>query len=271
MAFFEVHANSESDFESDPEFKPQTKFERDIKSDSDNSPQNSEIQNVFDMQFESGQIYHIYNQGNNRQRIFFDRENYLFFLRKIRTHILPFADIFAWCLMPNHFHLMVYVNFVEICEELVSTPETTPHATPGATLSRARSSSTLSATPDCKPMSFNKSIGIMLASYTRAINKQFNFSGSLFRSETKAVCLTEVNEISPAWTTSLGITQISVHDPDFDYPNVCFNYILNNPVKDRLVEKPEDWEFSSFTDYIGNRNGSLISKKRIEEYGLRIL
>ncbi len=230
------------------------------------------------MQFESGHIYHIYNQGNNRQKIFFDRENYLFFLRKIRTHILPFADIFAWCLMPNHFHLMVYVNHVET------------GTTPGATLSRARSSSdpgptridtTLAAIPSAtlsrarnhpnKPMTFNQSIGIMLASYTRAINKQFNFSGSLFRSETKAVCLTEINGISPAWTTSMGITQITVHDPDLDYPNVCFNYILNNPVKDRLVEKPEDWEFSSFADCIGNRNGSLISKKRIEEYGLRIL
>ncbi len=41
------------------------------------------------MYFESGGIYHIYNQGNNRQVIFYNRKNYLFFLRKIRTHILP--------------------------------------------------------------------------------------------------------------------------------------------------------------------------------------
>lgn len=52
------------------------------------------------MQFEDGHIYHIYNQGNNRQKIFFDRENYLFFLRKVKTYILPYADIFAWCLYP---------------------------------------------------------------------------------------------------------------------------------------------------------------------------
>ena len=111
----------------------------------------------------------------------------------------------------------------------------------------------------------------MLASYTRAINKQFNWSGSLFRSETKAVCLTEVKAISPTWVTNMGITQITVHDPDLDYPNVCFNYILYNPAKDQLVLNPEDWEFSSFADYIGNRNGSLISKSRIEKFGLRLL
>lgn len=49
------------------------------------------------MQFETGHIYHIFNQGNNRQKIFFNRGNYLFFLEKIRVYILPHADIFAWC------------------------------------------------------------------------------------------------------------------------------------------------------------------------------
>ena len=62
------------------------------------------------MQFEESFIYHIYNQGNNRQEIFFNKENYMFFLKKIKTHITPYADILAWCLMPNHFHLIVLVN-----------------------------------------------------------------------------------------------------------------------------------------------------------------
>lgn len=61
------------------------------------------------MHFETGDIYHIYNQGNNRQRIFFDRENYLFFLRKMREHLLPHVNILAYCLMPNHFHWMVEI------------------------------------------------------------------------------------------------------------------------------------------------------------------
>ena len=76
------------------------------------------------MNFETGNLYHIYNQGNNRQKIFFSRENYLFFLNKIKTHILPHADIVAWCLMPNHFHLMVYVHDLEI--EVNSSEGVTP-------------------------------------------------------------------------------------------------------------------------------------------------
>jgi len=66
------------------------------------------------MKLEKGYIYHIYNQGNNRQKIFFQELNYEFFRQKIKTHILPYGDVLAYCLMPNHFHLMVYVREVEI-------------------------------------------------------------------------------------------------------------------------------------------------------------
>ena len=65
------------------------------------------------MIIEPNHIYHIYNQGNNRQKIFFNRENYLYFLKKVKQHILPYADILAWCLMPNHFHLLVAVREVQ--------------------------------------------------------------------------------------------------------------------------------------------------------------
>ena len=34
------------------------------------------------MQFQAGHTYHIYNQGNNWEKIFFNRENYLFFYQE---------------------------------------------------------------------------------------------------------------------------------------------------------------------------------------------
>lgn len=60
------------------------------------------------MYFEEGATYHVYNRSN--ESLFHNRENYLFFLRKIRKHILPFADILAYCLMPNHFHIILCVK-----------------------------------------------------------------------------------------------------------------------------------------------------------------
>ena len=36
----------------------------------------------------AGEYYHIYNRGNNRQDVFFERENYLFFLRRVRKYLV---------------------------------------------------------------------------------------------------------------------------------------------------------------------------------------
>jgi putative transposase len=168
--------------------------------------------------------------------------------------------------MPNHFHLMVYVNNLKVEEQLVLSP--------GATSSRARTIA-LNENPhnkyDPRLISFNKSIGIMLASYTRAINNQILSSGSLFRQETKAINISKPESVTSAWFNSLGLTYINAQNPERQYPNICFNYINKNPVKDGLVQKPEDWEFSSFLDITGRRNGKLINRNRIKEYGLVLL
>jgi putative transposase len=196
------------------------------------------------MHFETGHIYHIYNQGNNRDKIFFEEKNYYFFLEKLKTHVIPLTDILAWCLMPNHFHLLVYVTKTEV------------DLSPGTTLSRTRT------------RSLQQSIGIMLASYTRAINQSYNRSGSLFRKETKAICVTKVDKIARSWLNTQGVTMVNAVIPENQYPNICFNYILFNPLKDKLVKKNEDWKFSSYTDTINFRKGKLISRERIREFGL---
>ena len=196
------------------------------------------------MKLEKGHLYHIYNQGNNKQKVFFDRDNYLFFLKKLNMHVLPYADILAWCLMPNHFHIMVYVKDVE------------SNSSGSATLSRAPTSTT-----------FNQSIGIMLASYTRAINKKTGRSGSLFRPKTKAECLDCTKGITPSFFMNQGITSINISNPEKQYPQICFDYIHANPTKAGLVNKDEKWEFSSARDYLGLRNGKLINK----EFALKIL
>lgn len=201
------------------------------------------------MNFEKGHIYHIYNQGNNRQKIFFERDNYLFFLKKIKIHITPYANILAWCLMPNHFHLMVLLNHDNLWVN-----------TEGFAHSEAPGNNSI------KQRSINQSIGIMLRSYTNAINKQESRTGALFRKATKAECLTEINGITPSfYNTKLG-TQIHLDKPEYQYPQICFNYIHQNPVKANLAKNETDWEFSSALDYAKLRNGTLINKDITKQY-----
>ncbi|MBZ0244128.1 MAG: transposase, partial [Bacteroidales bacterium] len=174
------------------------------------------------MIFEKDHLYHIYNQGNNRQPIFFERDNYLFFLEKVKNHILPYADILAWCFMPNHFHLMVCVNEEELPVRQDDNQDTTNIATLHSH----------ALTPPSKTRSFQQSIGLMLASYTRAINNRNNRSGSLFRQKTKSICLSCGKNNARAWFDSQGITVINIQHSELQYPNICFNYINFNPVKD---------------------------------------
>lgn len=108
------------------------------------------------MQFEIGQVYHIYNRGNNRQNIFFKEENYLFFLRKVRKLLVPNCEILAYCLMPNHFHFLIYAN-----EKTVSVDDK------GRNL-------------------FSEAIRKLLSQYTKAVNIQEQRTSSLFQQNTKA-------------------------------------------------------------------------------------
>ena len=136
------------------------------------------------MKFFPENIYHIYNRGNNKQQIFFIEENYSFFLQKIKKEIIPICDILAYCLMPNHFHMMVYLP----------SPPTRQTAQSGQTGRWEKKA-------NMHPLS--RKIGTLLSSYTQAINKQENRTGSLFQQKTKAIELSNEDEI---------------------YPYICFNF-----------------------------------------------
>lgn len=61
--------------------------------------------------------YHIYNRGNNGSPIFFKPENHGYFLRKLHQYLSAYLDFHAYCLLPNHFHLLARVkNFQYIHE-----------------------------------------------------------------------------------------------------------------------------------------------------------
>ncbi len=111
-----------------------------------------------------------------------------------------------------------------------------------------------------KQRTLNDSIGILLRSYTRAINVQENRTGTLFREETKA---------KDGWIDPY----LAVLHPDYNkvmhnwelYGFTCFQYIHHNPVKAKLVTQPEDWPFSSARDFACQPNGSLCNRELAKE------
>ncbi|KKS45098.1 hypothetical protein A3I25_02680 [Candidatus Nomurabacteria bacterium RIFCSPLOWO2_02_FULL_42_17] len=80
------------------------------------------------IQFAEGEYYHVYNRGTEKRKIFMDEKDYERFIRLLyganshtSIHLSnyqgstlleiprgePLVDIGAWCLIPNHFHLLL--------------------------------------------------------------------------------------------------------------------------------------------------------------------
>jgi putative transposase len=57
---------------------------------------------------EAGTIYHVLNRGNGRMRIFHDPADYEGFEQLLTDGLARFpVDLFTYCLMPNHWHLVL--------------------------------------------------------------------------------------------------------------------------------------------------------------------
>lgn len=180
------------------------------------------------MRFIENETYHVYNRGNNHQPVFFNDDNYLHFINKIRKEWKPLCEILAWCLMPNHFHFM-------ICATEASCKEIPAYGG--------------------KPMQIlTRKIGLSLSNYSQYINRQNGTSGSLFQQKTKAKCISLKEQSGKNFLTSSLINTSS-------YLTACMHYIHQNPIKAGLVKKMEDWKYSSFADYAGFRKGTLCNKE----------
>jgi putative transposase len=181
------------------------------------------------MELNPNEIYHVYNRGNNKQQIFFDVENYYYFLEKAKKYLVPYCDILAFSLMPNHFHFMIHAN------EKTNLPFRKTTSLPNR-----------KKKPKIKMTIFSRGLQQLLSSYTKGINKRFNRTGSLFQQNTK-------------WKR----TSSDAHAED--YSVWCFIYIHNNPKVAGLVNTPEDYEFTSYQDFIGKRTDSICNIQLAKE------
>jgi REP element-mobilizing transposase RayT len=126
---------------------------------------------------EYGQFYHIYNRGINGCNLFSDNENYEYFLHLYDKYISKVADTFAWVLMRNHFHLLVRIKTNREIPFMGETPEGLKNTSGSGT------NLSMSARPESvlnrryKPVN---QFSHLFNAYTKAINKRYHRTGSLF-------------------------------------------------------------------------------------------
>ncbi|MFO7447731.1 MAG: transposase [Ignavibacteriaceae bacterium] len=100
-------------------------------------------------------FHHLYNRGANKENIFFERKNYLFFLERLRHYKDKYSiELLAYCLMPNHFHIFTH----QLTEEGV----------------------------------ISDFISSLINSYSKSINKEYKRSGTLFQGKIKSQQIEDV-------------------------------------------------------------------------------
>lgn len=99
---------------------------------------------------EAGAIYHFFNRGNNQENIFIEERNYIYFLQLVKKYLLPIADVYAYCLLKNHFHFALKIKEKEELPEKYKEKIHLPFSN-------------------------------LFNTYTKSINNAYNRTGSLFQ------------------------------------------------------------------------------------------
>ena len=186
-------------------------------------------------EFNQNSIYHIYNRTNNREALFLSPDNYLFFLRKYDDYLSGVLNTFCWCLLPNHFHLLVRIKMEPDIYEYIQSKD---HKL---------------LTPSEK-LFLNKKIPVgelterafkrFFQSYSMAFNKQYSRSGNLFYKPFKRV---EVNKDSQ-------FTQTVV-------------YIHANSLKHQVVKDFTLYKWSSWQSIVSELPTKLSRNELLEWFG----
>ncbi len=136
---------------------------------------------------EPGKYYHIFNRGNNREDLFKEEKNYLYFLKLYEHHIEPVAETYAYCLMRNHFHLLVKIKDLKHlpCFGNLEGVQTLEHILdhkhpPGLKDMKGVEKSFDGDLKDVLTPNPSRAFSNLFNAYTKSINKMYGRTGSLF-------------------------------------------------------------------------------------------
>lgn len=171
---------------------------------------------------EFGKYYHVYNCGINGCELFRNAKDYEHFLHLYDKYIDPIAKTYAWCLMGNHFHLLVRIK-----ENLIykySNADSVHRPVRFRDVKWETQDLSACEAPDSVKKVIPKNhFSHLFNSYTKYFNKKYNRHGSLFERpfERKQVTSEE-------------------------YFRRLVLYIHNNPVHHGFCEHPVEYPWSSY-------------------------
>ena len=155
--------------------------------------------------FIQGEYFHLYNRAVDGTLLFIEKDDSRYFIDKMIPKIKEYsASVFAYCLMPNHFHFLIKQNSDKAIFQIFNDVNN---------------------------------------SYVKHFNFNYKRRGRLYQG-------------------NLNHKQVK----DDKYLIALCQYIHFNPVKAKLVNKIEDWEFSNYSEWIRKRNRGLFDDELLKKY-----
>lgn len=187
-----------------------------------------------------GNFYHIYNRGNNHENIFLQERNYAYFLELWWKHISPIAETWAYCLLRNHFHMVVRIKDVSDLTGL-KTNSVNPNPRGDEWAHPANPRGDLSGLKHP-----SKHFSNFFNAYARGFNIATQRVGALFERPFKRI---------PVGSTTY-LMQLIV-------------YVHQNPQKHRFTEDFREWKYSSYHLLTSDVPSRLQRERVIELFGSR--
>jgi putative transposase len=163
-----------------------------------------------------GQYFHIYNRGVNGEDIFKEQRNYYYFLQQYIAYCSDVFETFAYALLKNHFHLLVYVK------ENVQVPKHNKQGT--------------------VQLNASKQLSHFFNSYAQSVNKAYNRTGPLFESPFERKLVDDESYITSVIYYCHYNAQLHGFVKDFkDWEFSSYHAILKNNSTFLAAQKVVDW------------------------------
>ena len=179
--------------------------------------------------FETGCFYHVYNRSVDKKPMFKNIGNYEYFLRKYDQYLSGVADTYAYCLLGNHFHLLVRIRDLT---DLTTFQKLSNLNAPNAAKNK---------TPhDIVSHQFQK----FFQSYAMSFNKQHSRIGTLFHTPFKRALVN-----------------------NYQYYKQVIYYIHANPQQHGLITDFRDWKWSSYSRFLIDSVTKLKKQEVLNWFG----
>lgn len=150
-----------------------------------------------------GLPHHVTQRGNGRARTFFGDEDYALYRDLLATHCRAAeVEVWAWCLMPNHVHLILVPSDAD---------------------------------------GLRRALSRVHRAYAGIVQSRRKRSGHFWQGRFGAVVMDETHLAA------------------------ALRYVSLNPVRARLVERAQDWAWSSTRAHLRGRDDGVTAREPVKE------